>query len=600
MLTCWLATTTLANEHRTVIANFDGPSPLSGWNVSGISRSPGTPISLKIGPGHAGLGAELEYDFACNAEQDCSGSVTAIWTPAKPFSVKHDGAFSLWIRAGPEVKLTFLLSDQSAGTHRYPFETATIGSGAPGQWRQILIPFAATSTGYWDEDHNGGPEGKVTSIGIMAESRYPAPIRGSIGIDDMELLESADQVLQLEPDSALMPAPPDSGSLRSRLGVNIQTLGDARALDVIRDAGFSFVRADLLWRQVERNGQFRFRAQDRLLAALEARRMGVIWILDYGHPEHGGDPPRNPDDVSAFARFAEAAAGHFKGHDVRYEVWNEPDTERFWPPKPDPGEYVALLESATRAIHRADAAALVASGGLSRIDLPFFGAMLRAGTAPVGLNAVAVHPYRRLPPESLAAESPLLRRMVTDGVGENAAIWDTEWGYASYDYFSKNLSGDGHSESGRKRQAVLACREALSIWALGLPVAVWYDFRDDGDDPRNPEHNYGLLTRQNVEKPVLVALRTLAGIADGRTFVGMVRDVPDGMYAMRLDGHLDRVYVLWTEQPDSRTTARFSSMGLISASNLMGEPLKLRNKGGKQVEIGLSETDGPVYIRFTP
>ena len=48
----------------------------------------------------------------------------------------------------------------------------------------------------------------------------------------------------------------------------------------------------------------------------------------------------------------------------------------------------------------------------------------------------------------------------------------------------------------------------LTIWALGVPVAAWYDVRDDGDDPRNPEHNYGLLDSYGMEKAA--ALRSNA------------------------------------------------------------------------------------------
>jgi hypothetical protein len=77
--------------------------------------------------------------------------------------------------------------------------------------------------------------------------------------------------------------------------------------------------------------------------------MGALWILDYGHPDHGGSVPRTTDDIVAFGRFAEAAAEHFEGRNVRDEIWNEPDVEHFWPPVANVEEYPALLRQAAKS-----------------------------------------------------------------------------------------------------------------------------------------------------------------------------------------------------------------------------------------------------------
>ncbi len=588
-----LLTLALSGEAQGLaIADFDGPNPLSGW---AFSRD-GATGSLALGQGHIGQGAVLEYRFACRGASLC-GAVAAVWKPAKPLKVKRRGALALWVRAAPEVKLTLLVTDKSEGRKRYPFEVATL-ENARGNWRRISIPLAAKSTGYGDEDHAGAPEGRITAIGILAEARYPrlmsSMLSGSVEFDDLRLLESADQPFELKPGAKLVPAPDGAGQLAPRLGVNIHSLADTVALDLAQKAGFRFVRADLLWRQAERSGAYRFFAYDRLLSALEARGMSALWILDYGHPQHGGERPRSPDDVAAFARYAAAVAAHFKGRRVRYEIWNEPDTERFWPPSPNPGDYGVLLRQAAAAIRQADPDAKVASGGVSRIDLPFLEAVFSEGGA-AQVNAVGVHPYRRAGPETLAAELPLLRGIITRALGDQVEIWDTEWGYASYDYFSKNLSGDGHSAAGRKRQAVLACREALTVWALNLPLAVWYDLRDDGEEARNPEHNYGLLDSGGATKPAMEALTGLARLAASRNFAGRIADVPHGVHVMRLDG-ADHVFVVWNEQPDASIMVRLPLDGFVAATNLAGEPLNLRPDRHGNGEIALPETEGPIYL----
>ena len=581
-----------AGPQAIPLIDFDGPNPLAGWAISSDQHDPGVGRWLTSVPGHTGRGAAIEYRFGCTEPASCGGAVTAYWTPSKPVAVKRKGALSLWVRAAAEVRLTLVTRDKDEGLRRYPFEVITLEHLSPAEWRRVVIPLSAKSTGYWDEDHTGKTEGRLSALGIRVESRVPRPIHGSVELDEVSLLESPDQVFELNINAALAERPPDSGQLKPRLGVNVHTWTE-EALDQAREAGFSFVRADLLWQRVERNGRYRFMAYQRLLNALRARGMDALWILDYGHPQHGGDPPRNPDDVAAFARYAEAAALAFKGSKSRFEVWNEPDTTRFWAPQPNAREYGALLNAAAAAIHRADSDARVASGGTSGTDLPYLQQLVSSGTS-MNWDAFAIHPYRRLAPETFAPELQLARQLF----GAQDKFWDTEWGYASYDYFSMILRGDGHSPAGRKRQAVLACREALTIWALGVPVAVWYDLRDDGDDPRNPEHNYGLLDSQGVAKPAMKVLRTLASLADHHSFAGTIRNVTDGAHAMRLDGDRDIVFVAWSDQPDSRITLQVPNQSFISATDLMGAPLKLRQSKDGRLEIALAETDGPVYLTF--
>src|SRR3954466_10227874 len=187
---------------------------------------------------------------------------------------------------------------------------------------------------------------------------------------------------------------------------------------------------DLLWTNVERRGRFRFFAYDFLLRELEARGMGVLWILDYGHPDHGGDVPRSAEDVAAFSRFAEATATHYRGRNVRYEIWNEPNNPQFWAPSPNPAEYAVLLREAATAIRRADPSAIVSSGGVSNLDLSYISRSLDRSLAPM-LKAISVHPYTRDKPETIVPAYVALRRWVAKELGESVEIWDSEWGYSS-------------------------------------------------------------------------------------------------------------------------------------------------------------------------
>src|SRR5262245_7962962 len=127
------------------------------------------------------------------------------------------------------------------------------------------------------------------------------------------------------------------------VGVNIHfTRGHERDLDLIAAAGFKFIRMDFGWGGIERKkGEYDWIAYEELTANLEKRGMRAIYILDYSNPIYeetviGKNPitgkehrdvasPQHPESVMAFARWAAAAARHFAGRRIIWEIWNEPN-----------------------------------------------------------------------------------------------------------------------------------------------------------------------------------------------------------------------------------------------------------------------------------
>ena len=124
---------------------------------------------------------------------------------------------------------------------------------------------------------------------------------------------SAHAIFRADLRAAFIPAPEGADRLRPRLGVNIHSLKDDRALDLAADAGFSFVRTDLLRVNLEKQGHHNFAAFDDLMRSLETRGMGVLWVLAYGNPEHGGESPQSDAEIATYARYAAAAVAHFLG-----------------------------------------------------------------------------------------------------------------------------------------------------------------------------------------------------------------------------------------------------------------------------------------------
>ncbi|HEY1947847.1 MAG TPA: cellulase family glycosylhydrolase [Bryobacteraceae bacterium] len=567
------------SSSQTLIDNFDASKKLPHWLFSNGAEFPGASGKLSLGPGHEKRGAILAYRFTCQDQIHCGSYVAAIWKAPRPLEATPGAALSLWVRFPSDVRLTIRVTDQTGQTLQFHANAPTLEQAASDDWRQIVMPVTDKTTEHWGGVNNGQLQGSLTSVAILADSGYAHATQGQMAFDDVRLFTPTDSILHLDQTTPLMTAPQGTAELRPRLGVNIHFLHDDRALDLAKDAGFSFVRADLLWAKLEKQGRYDFTPFDGLMDSLEARGMGVLWMLAYGHSAHGGPSPQSMEDIAAYARYAAAAVSHFHGRNVRFEIWNEPNNKRFLP---NPSVYPGLLRAALDAIRGQDPDAAISTGGTSGIDFPFLAPLLHSGAAQKA-SAIAIHPYRDAGPETLPADLSLLRNLVQHTAAPDIPVWDTEWGYSSY---------GRDSSVAQKRQAVLTARQALTVWALGLPVAVLYDLSDDGADPSNREQNFGLLHQDNRDKPAMKSIRALTTIAQGRTCVGLVRGVPYGVHALRLDGKDDIVFAVWNDAPGVHPRIQLAPGELLSVSNVFGEPVARQN------EMVLEETMGPLYLRL--
>jgi hypothetical protein len=385
----------------------------------------------------------------------------------------------------------------------------------------------------------------------------------------------------------MIAAPQGRADLGSRLAVNIHFTSDDAGLDAAKGIGFSRVRMDFAWSAVESTkGVYNFSNHDALVASLAARGMTLHLILDYGNRLYPptGDAAFVSTTVPAFAAYAKAAAAHFAGKGVTFEIWNEANLEHFWMSAPSASDYAALANATIAAIHAGDSSARVSTTGVSGYDFAFVRGYLAGGGAD-GADAIGVHPYRPSGGETITDDTLLLRSIV--GVVPGApAVWDTEWGYSS-----TSFGGDGHAPAARAAQATFVVREILSAWALGFPLAVVYDLRDDGTDPTNAEHNYGLIANDYTDKPAAVSVRTLGDVAQGRVFKGFLKLEPTSLYAMRLDGPRDVVVALWSGMPKGRVPVTL--VNAKRATSMLGKSIDISSGS-----IMVKNEDGPTYVTF--
>lgn len=566
--------TTVAKATETVLDDFESAQAPAPWVFSNGPEFPGATGSLAKGAGHAGNGAVLTYDLTGGGHY-----VGATLTLAT--AIQAD-AIAYWVRAAPGINATLRVQDSSGQTLQYDGSRPLEASVATDWYREVIELDAPSS--HYGGDNDGVVHQPIKAVSILA-SDPTYYLTGTLAFDDVTAIDPLESSLGAV-DTPVVLAPSGASDLGRRLAVNIHFTKDDRGLDIAAAAGFSKARMDLGWSGVEKTkGTYDFSALDGLVTSLASRSMYLHLILDYFNSIYPGADSADfsTTTVPAFAALAKAAAAHFAGKGVTFEIWNEPNLAGFWPPTPSATQYAELCKAAIAAVHAGDQNARVSTAGISGFDLTFLHDTLAAGGGD-GADAIGVHPYRQTGPESAGADLVTMKALIADGLHASLPVWDTEWGYSSTWY------GDGHDPTTQKTQAVRATRELLTAWSLGFPIAVYYDLRDDGTDGTNAEDNFGLVGNDYSDKPAIVAVRTLTTLAKNRSFIGFLATEPSSVHAMRLDGAKDTVVALWTDAPNAKTTVTLPAS--VGGIDVLGQPV------APGATVALNEANGPVYLTF--
>lgn len=370
-------------------------------------------------------------------------------------------------------------------------------------------------------------------------------------------------------------APFGNGTLPDGLGVNIHFTEPRRGeMEMLAAAGFRWVRMDFAWGGTERRkGEYDFSAYDGLTAALDKHHIRPIFILDYSNRFYDDDQsPHTDEGRAAFAKWAAAAAVHFQGRGVVWEMYNEPNIQ-FWRPRPDVHEYAQLALAVGKALRQAAPRETYIGPACSTMDYKFLEACFQSGCLEYW-SAVSVHPYRQKNPETVAADYQKLRDLITRyaPAGKQLPIISGEWGYSS-----------ARKKFDEEKQGKYLARELLTNVASGIPLSVWYDWHDDGTNPTDGEHHFGTVRFEYrpghdpvyEPKPAYLAMKTLAQSLAGCRFERRIDAGDDKDWVLLFQGPGGPRVVAWTtaEAHDIRIP------GPIGKVKLTDSPRSLSNPG---------------------
>ncbi len=279
-------------------------------------------------------------------------------------------------------------------------------------------------------------------------------------------------------------------------------------------------------------------------------------------------------DYSHWANFVGRMTKELRGKVRFIEIWNEPDHPGFADFSNE--EYIQLLNIGHGEIKKAAPEVKVLTGGVSGL---------------------------------ISREQQKFFKMIIDEGKYDIPAFHGHGSLGGYRYQVKKLreyySGPWYANEtalsaihiGEEAQAVALFQKFLYSWANGAMGYNWYDLRNDGTDPGNNEHNFGLITHDFQPKAAYPVYNMLANTYKGGAFVDKAELGPsqEGYFFRDRKGAL--LLAGWSNDGSGNGRALLLSgvSGAVSRIDLFGNETQLRPESGFLV---LESGNLPYTIRF--
>ena len=390
------------------------------------------------------------------------------------------------------------------------------------------------------------------------------------------------------------------------LGFNVHIMGPDSDWDEMKAAGGKFIRADFDWNGIERTkGVYDFSRNDRMLDSLDVRGIRAIFILCYNNNLY---PPATVTDEGreAYAQWAAASAKHFKGRNVIWEIWNEPNVG-FW--RGGTGglnsaefaqQYVALVKKTVPAMREADPDCYILGGSVSclwRDSFRWIEEAFKQGLLTSGINALSVHPYGFSRPEMCIDKNEpgakdvegygYLRDMMAKyNAPKDFPVLNTESGYAV------------ERKNTLEHQALLFVRWYLVDQMCDMRTSIWYNW-DENDAATMRVRSSG-----PEPLPVYKACQNMTAELTGYHFVERLKVGTNVDYVLAFENESKaRKIVAWTvpqARDESQDKAQAHDLSIpttgstgVAVRDLYGKDVQAKVNGGS---VAVTLTASPVYI----
>ncbi|MEK6796400.1 MAG: sugar-binding protein [Spirochaetota bacterium] len=356
--------------------------------------------------------------------------------------------------------------------------------------------------------------------------------------------------------------------------------------------GVDMLRWDFTWGGVEpKQGQWNYNNLDTLVANHLGVKVTPLPILDYFAGWFSKDGRTPPSDLSLYYVYATNTVTRYKDRLKYWEVWNEADWG-FWPG--DFSRYIELYKETYTRIKDIDPALKVMNSGWAFANRPSRGLTetsydrMDRFYAAIGKNidVYAYHAHGNVN-ELYIEKFPKIREHLKKIDKSGIEIWDNESGYTVV---------GGQTE---RDQAEMLVKKISTVQAEGHHAYFWYDLFCDGPDPKEGEHNFGIIRYNDrayhEPRPGYLAYHALLRTMRGFRF-RTIADVGEGIMAHLYENDTAALAVLWLNENASRLTyLNIGEAADASQIDIMGNERPVSVREGK---AAVTITKTPSYLRW--
>ncbi|MGN7228724.1 glycoside hydrolase family 5 [Priestia megaterium] len=386
-------------------------------------------------------------------------------------------------------------------------------------------------------------------------------------------------------------------TIPNNIGVQTHVASEVNDVDVnlIKDNGFRIVRDDILWNLVEKKpGEYDFvnNGYDTFNKKLINNGIRPYHILSYSNVNYEKDNSVVTEKgLKAYTKFAGIAADRYKNQNGIWEIWNEPNSARFWTPTfSSIDKYTELVASSAAVIRKNDPTGIVVAPALATIDnysLDWLEGTFRKGLLD-HIDALSVHLYRATPPETVREDYNKIRELVKKYTDRDIPILSGEWGYSTGQAFYG-------AQFNQRQQAQYLVRMFLINMYEEVPINIWYDWKNDGEDLADGEYNFGIREYDGTTpKEAAYAAKALTTILSGYHFVQRIETSSENDYILRFtNDKKEVVYAYWTQDNEH-------SINVDKVHHFKGQELSMFGEYTQKIDTKknpLFLSNSPAYVK---